>query len=101
MFIKKTLCYDYCKSNILETVKFNSKKYGYNSLRYNGSVWWNKLDNAICQLESVKEFKTRIKEWSIRRCMCGHCITCKITPKKSPRHHLIHFSCKYSHRVDK
>ena len=61
MFVKKPLCYDYRKSNILDVPKYKYKKYGYNSLKYYGSVWWNKIDNSICQSASVKEFRIRIR----------------------------------------
>ena len=48
--------------------KYNTTKYGKNSVRYQGSRCWNQLDNKF-------KFSTHLKEWQ-PKCNCSTCDLC-------------------------
>ena len=47
----------------LKSQKYNSKKYGFNSLRVLGPIIWNSLPNAIKTSKGIQSFKNGIKDW--------------------------------------
>ena len=51
----------------------NTKKLGLNSLRYFASKIWSKVPLEIKNSESVKIFKTKIRNWEPKHCYCYLC----------------------------
>ena len=60
--------------------KVNTTKFGLNSLKYSGSVIWNKLPPDLKSCVDEKSFKTLLKSWSGPSCFCGACVFCKSCP---------------------
>ena len=48
-------------------------KYGINSLRFKGAIWWNALNDDAKTIESVVAFKKEIKTWDGISCLCTIC----------------------------
>ena len=55
-------------SNNLNTNKFNSVKYGRNSLRSLGPILWNSLPNNVRSFTSIDKFKGFMKNWGKKDC---------------------------------
>ena len=53
--------------------KITTKKYGEKTLENMGSVMWNLLPNDIREIETLEEFKVRIKSWKPKKCPCYLC----------------------------
>ena len=53
--------------------KIITKKYGEKTLENMGSVMWNLLPNDIREIETLEEFKVRIKSWKPKKCPCYLC----------------------------
>ena len=47
----------------LKQEKFDTKKFGYKSLKYYGSKLWNAIPIEIKSAKSVNVFKIKISEW--------------------------------------
>jgi hypothetical protein len=58
---------DFSRPNI------KTQKYGEKSLENMGSIMWNLLPNNIKEIESLEEFKLRIKTWKPEKCPCYLC----------------------------
>ena len=56
---------------------FNTMKYGFNSLKYQGAKIYNDLPLAIKQCDTTRDFKNAIKTWDGPKCQCGMCILCQ------------------------
>ena len=54
--------------NNLNTNKFNSVKYGRNSLRNLGPILWNSLPNNVRSFNSIDKFKGFMKNWGKKDC---------------------------------
>ena len=50
-----------------------TQKYGERSLESMGNVMWNLLPNEIKDVETLEEFKSRIKTWKPEKCPCYLC----------------------------
>ena len=60
--------------------KVNTTKFGLNSLRYCGSLIWNKLPPELRSCVDINQFKMLLKSWSGPNCSCGSCVICKKFP---------------------
>ncbi len=70
--------YDMRVSNKLLAPRFQTIKYGKNSLQYMSVTLWNILGNKITSACTLNDFKRRVKTWYGPVCKCGFCILCKI-----------------------
>ena len=55
--------YDFRDQSTYILPKFNTKTYGFHSLRYIGSKLWNYLDFCDKNTESLSQFKSNVKNW--------------------------------------
>jgi len=74
----KEKCYNFRNDQIAELPRCKSKKYGFNSFRYEGAKLWNVLPNELKCIDNVKEFKQRIYLWEGPICVCNTCILCSL-----------------------
>ena len=58
--------------------RFNTIKFGKNWFHYRGAQVWNTLPPAIKQIDSVKEFKEKLKGYKGKICNCNDCFLCKM-----------------------
>lgn len=75
LFETKYTKYDMRDSVILKQPHYNTKRYGFKSLRYFGSKLWNNLPPHLKENITLQEFKTLIKLWSGKSCSCELCIS--------------------------
>jgi hypothetical protein len=73
LFSPQNSTYNFRKSNSLPQPRFNTKTYGYNSLRYYGTKIWNEMPNHIRTATSLKHFRTLINTWMGLKCKCSMC----------------------------
>ena len=73
IFTVKQVGYNLRNSFILDIPRFQTVKYGKNSVRYAGAALWNQLPNHIKNSNSLKEFKEKIKNWNGVECRCSQC----------------------------
>ena len=52
----------------IRTVKFGSE-----TISYRGAQLWQRLPHEIRNVESLLQFKSKIKEWSAEECVCRLC----------------------------
>ena len=57
---------------------FNTTKYGFNSICYQGAKTWNILTNDIKSASSLNVFKSLLKNWQGAICFCSSCDVCKL-----------------------
>ena len=68
IFYKKNNRTSNRRANNLEVNKFNSVKYGRNSLRSLGPLLWNSLPNDVRSFNSLDKFKGFMKNWGKKDC---------------------------------
>ena len=74
MFSSKNLNYNLRNKNLLIIPPAETTRYGFNSVRFQGSLLWNKLPINIKSCANVKTFKKCIKTWAGN---CCNCVICK------------------------
>ena len=50
-----------------------SQRYGLNSISFRGSLLWNALHDELKTADTLRSFKTGIKEWDGKGCRCLIC----------------------------
>ena len=78
MFTVKESNYNFRNMLALEQPKYNTVKYGFNSVIYQGAKLWNMLGNEVKQVDTLKEFKWLIKSWEGPNCNCSACTFCSL-----------------------
>ena len=62
----------------LTKFKFNTMRYGFRSLKYQGSSLWNSLPVYVKQCQTIQDFKHNlVVSRFLEQCECGSCIMCK------------------------
>ena len=79
MYIRKETAYDMRNILALKLPIFNTKKYGLNSIRYQGAKLWNTLPNDIKRASSLSVFKSLVTQWDGATCSCNSCDTCNLS----------------------
>ena len=69
IYIRKETAYDIRNIVVLRLPISKTKKYGLNSIRYQGARLWNSLPNEIKSVSSLSVFKSLVTQWEIF--MCG------------------------------
>ena len=77
MFEIKDIPYNFRDSNRAVQPKVNSTTFGLKSLKYSGSLLWNKLPTDLKRCVSISSFKSLLKSWEGPTCKCGICLLCK------------------------
>ena len=62
-------------SNLIQP-SFTTQAYGFNSLSYLGSKYWNVLPNEYKECATLSHFKSKISQWQGPLCNCNTCFTC-------------------------
>jgi len=76
-FKEKESVYDFRKC-LLVMPKYETCKYGKNSLKYKGARLWNEMDSIVLyECEKASNVNNILGSWSFE-CQCGFCILCKI-----------------------
>jgi hypothetical protein len=78
LFIIKESQYELRNILPLQQPKYNTMKYGLNSLAYQGASLWNTLDNDIKQANTLKELKNALLFWEGPQCNCTNCKFCSV-----------------------
>ena len=76
MFTVKESNYNFRNILALEQPKYNTVKYGFNSVIYQGAKLWNMLGNEVKQVDTLNKFKWLIKSWEGPNCNCSVCTFC-------------------------
>ena len=63
--------------NTLVQPRYNYKKFGYQSLRYQGAKLWNEIPNVLRTIENPAEFKSAVIDAIVKR-DCNSCIACTL-----------------------
>jgi hypothetical protein len=66
---QKSIDYDLRVKQLLTLPTTKTKTHGIRSFTYRGSILWNYLSDEYKHLNSLKEFKEKIKLWRGKRCM--------------------------------
>jgi exonuclease III len=77
LFKVKPVHYEMRKKICVELPKYNSVKYGYETMRYQGANLWNGLNDDVKLLDN-QMFKKYISIWTPPLCSCSSCILCKL-----------------------
>ena len=75
-FKVQDLAYNLRCSNVLVQPAYNSKRHGFNSLKYQGASLWNKISDDVKNVD-FNTFKNFVRKWQ-PECRCGNCILCTI-----------------------
>ena len=62
--------------NLLRLPKTNTSRYGTQALCFKESIIWNTVSNQHKNLNSLDEFKKKIKIWKPTTCTCKLCKAC-------------------------
>ena len=76
LFSIKSNEYDMRCKYVLDIKPYDTKKYGFHSVRYQGGVLWNDLEETYKDVEVFSSFKNMIKKWPGPKCTCGFCLIC-------------------------
>ena len=80
LFVKKCTGHDLRGAISLNQPKYDTVKYGFNSIRYQGARLWNQLPPEFrCEESNIQMFKTLVKKWNGPKCECGFCCLCKLS----------------------
>ena len=74
LFERRPTNYNLKIKDLVQLPSTKTVKYGLNSLRFRGSMLWNKLPDMIRSTKNDKQFKNRIKDWTGFLCCCLICI---------------------------
>ena len=77
LFTTKDIRYSFRDPYKVEQPNVNTSTFGLNSLRYSGSVLWNKLPVDLKGAVDVNTFKNLLKTWDGHSCKCGFCMVCR------------------------
>ena len=78
MFVLKNNSHNLRNSLTLIQPKFKTVTYGKCSLKYEGSVIWNKLSNEMKQSININVFKRFMRLWQGPNCVCFNCKLCSL-----------------------
>ena len=78
LFIQHQTEYNLRHHNAIELPTYKYKKYGFNSLKYQGGKLWNDMPDSLRLAVSLKDFKELLREWDME-CDCNTCIMCKMS----------------------
>ena len=73
MFEHKDIAYSVRDSKRLHVKKYNTVRYGYQSLHYAGAKLWNSLLISIKNSENEKEFMYKLSSWKCLKKNCNDC----------------------------
>ena len=65
----------YCSTNIFVTRNVHTVKYGTETLAHLGPKVWALVTIELKEINSLKEFKNKIKKWTPVKCPCKLCRT--------------------------
>ena len=65
--------YDLRNTSDFAARRINTARYGLESLSYLGPRLWNILLDEYKKLQSVKDFKAKIRSWVLENCPCRLC----------------------------
>ena len=63
-------------SNMLVKPSYNTKRHGFNSLRYQGAFIWNGISDDVKNLD-FNSFRNFVMKWE-PECKCGSCLLCTL-----------------------
>ena len=75
IFTRNSTNYNLRSQADLQIPDVHSTYNGLNSLRYYGAVMWNSLPITLRNIETLSEFKGKIKQWKPKNCPCRLCKT--------------------------
>ena len=75
IFHRRTNTYNLRSQPDLKIPSINTTYKGINSLRYYGATIWNSLPENWRNIETLGEFKSKIKKWKPDLCKCRLCKT--------------------------
>ena len=78
MFTFKSNKYDMRNEYTIAVRKYKTKKYGFNSLMYQGAKGWNSLPNNIKCAGNFKMFYMMLMNWQGEACSCNTCLMCTL-----------------------
>ena len=78
MFLQNQISYSMRDEMKVKQHCFNTVKYGFNSLKYQGAKLFNNLPLFLKENMSSSDFKKALKSWSGPQCQCGFCVLCYI-----------------------
>ena len=76
LFTVQDLPYNLRNSMMLVQPQHKTSRYGYQSLRYQGPMWYNKLNDQV-KLLDFDDFRTYVMTWE-PECNCGTCFLCTL-----------------------
>ena len=68
--------YNLRNTNLLVQPRFNSIKFGYKSLRYEGALLWNRMPDEF-KCEDFATFRNNVAK-HVTLCQCGFCLLCQV-----------------------
>ena len=74
-FTKKIIKKSLRDTNLLIIPKYNTVRYGLNSLRVHGAITWNKSSISLKSSENVHIMKNKLAKTQ-NECECGSCVKC-------------------------
>ena len=74
-FIESETNYNMRNGTLIQPI-YKTTTYGFNSLRYNGAMLYNKLP-ADFKCVCLRDFKEKVKTWK-PNCTCNSCLLCSI-----------------------
>lgn len=75
-YVRNVSNYGFRNSVKLRQSHYKTVTYGYNSIKYQGALMWNRLPDVF-KLEDFKDFKLKLKEYDFK-CQCGDCFLCSL-----------------------
>ena len=75
MFTSQITMYNLRNSNMLNVPSYQTVTFGFNSIRVNGAIRWNKLPMQIKNCDNLRCFKNALQKYRYQ-CNCGSCIKC-------------------------
>ena len=72
--IKNNNSYNFRYTNILDTPRVRTERYGKNSFRFEAVRVWNSLPNEMRTVQEYKDFVGLVRTWTGPRCRCALCI---------------------------
>ena len=74
IFKFKQNCYDMRSNDKIQRHNVRTVHYGTETIITLGSKLWDLLPNSFKEIESLEEFKRKIKTWTPKSCPCRLCI---------------------------
>ena len=73
LFETRTLKYNLRNFRVIQTYRKNTIDFGIETVTYKSSQLWQILPTELKYIESLHEFKRKIKEWKGENCPCRLC----------------------------